>query len=406
MAAAVCVCLVGCVTGPQPTEPDVVISQEPVAAEPASPDALPVAAPGAFDSLLGWTGADLAPALSALKRSCGRILDKALDAPLSERAPYAGTASDWRPVCEAVEVAEDSASARLVFEAMLSPVAIESGDGSSRFTGYFEPRIMARRTPEFPFTQPIPNLPDDYTRVDRSVFGGTPGRKVAAQRLADGSLRPYPPRSQIAERREGALGYAHPADVFFLQIQGSGRVEFADGTSIRAAYAAHNSQPFGSVANYLLETGKISRGEASMQGIRGWMDRVSRQEAQAAMNQNPRFVFFRALSIGDPKLGPEGAALVPLTPLGSMAVDPAFHPFGVPFFVQTNSPGLGGDWSGVLVSQDTGGAIKGQVRGDIYFGTGVDAGLAAGRQNAPGRMWALLPRPVAKRLVDSRESVS
>ncbi|MEM9669683.1 MAG: MltA domain-containing protein [Pseudomonadota bacterium] len=360
-----------------------------------------VETPVEFAMLTGWQDANLAPALEAFKRSCSRILDRALDASISERAPYAGTALEWRPACESANIATDSASARAVFEAMLVPVEIRQTDGDSRFTGYFEPTIAARRIPEFPYTQPVPGLPSDYVQVDPSVFGRPAGRKVPAQRQSDGSLRPYPPRSEIAQRGDNALGYAHPADVFFLQIQGSGRLEFADGSSIRAAYAAHNAQPFGSVANYLMNTGKIGRGEATMQGIRAWMDRVSRAEAQAAMNQNPRFVFFRSLPIGDSNLGPEGAALVPLTPLGSMAIDPTFHPFGVPFFVQTNSPGLGGEWAGLLVAQDTGGAIKGKVRGDIYFGTGSEAGAAAGRQNAPGKMWALLPRPVAKRLLAS-----
>ncbi|MEO0884059.1 MAG: MltA domain-containing protein [Pseudomonadota bacterium] len=400
------IAIAGCTTVQTPVESEPIQQADQSTEADRTTAPAPAVTPMEFAELPGWAGADLGPSIEAFRRSCVRIMDRALDTPISERAPYAGTASDWRPVCEAAEVASDSESARLVFEAMLAPVEIQSGDGGSRFTGYFEPMIEARRTPEFPFTQPIPGLPDDLVQVDRSVLGGAPGRKVAAQRLSNGSLRAYPPRADIALRHDNALGYAHPADVFFLQIQGSGRLRFKDGTSLRAAYAAHNSQPFGSVANYLLDTGKITRGEASMQGIRGWMDRVPRADAQAAMNQNPRFVFFRPLPIGDPTLGPEGAALVPLTPLGSMAVDPAYHPYGVPYFVQTTSPGLGGDWSGVLVSQDTGGAIKGMVRGDIYFGTGRQAGDAAGTQNAPGWMWALLPRAVAKRVSASRDAAS
>ncbi|MEM6900065.1 MAG: MltA domain-containing protein [Pseudomonadota bacterium] len=394
--AAVCLAVVGCATPSSPPVSTDAAVEIPESAVVSAPPIVELAA--SFQELPGWETSDFQPALQAFKRSCSKFFDRAFDAPLSSRAPYAGSPADWRPVCEAVEVATDSESARLVFEAMLAPVVVRAEDGASRFTGYFEPEILARRTPIYPFTQPVPGLPDDFVQVDRSVLGGEAGRRVAAQRLPNGSFRPYPPRSDIAQLRENALGYAHPADVFFLQIQGSGRLVFEDGSTVRAAYAAHNSQPFGSVANYLLETGKISRGEASMQGIRGWMDRVSRDEAQAAMNQNPRFVFFRPLPIGDRELGPEGAAAIPLTPLGSMAVDPAFHAYGVPFFIQTTSPGLGGEWSGVLVAQDTGGAIKGRVRGDIYFGTGREAGEAAGTQNAPGQMWALLPKAVAARI--------
>jgi membrane-bound lytic murein transglycosylase A len=113
-------------------------------------------------------------------------------------------------------------------------------------------------------------------------------------------------------------------------------------------------------------------------------------------------VFFRELPEGDPSLGPAGAHNVPLTPFGSMAVDPDFHALGVPMYVQTRAPGLGGDWAGLLIAQDTGGAIKGPVRGDIYFGTGPDAGHRAGTMNAPGRKWVLLPRRVAEQLLASQ----
>ncbi|MEM1151920.1 MAG: MltA domain-containing protein, partial [Pseudomonadota bacterium] len=261
-------------------------------------------------------------------------------------------------------------------------------DNASRFTGYFEPMIEARRIPEPGFSAPVPGPPSDIIQ--------TPSGPV--QSLPNGQTRPYPPRAEIDPEFDRILGYAHPADVFFLQIQGSGRLQFSDGTTVRAAYFAHNGQPFRSTANWLLERGKISRGEASMQGIRAWMDRVSVAEAREAMNANPRYVFFQALPEGDASLGPKGAASIPLTPLGSMAVDRDFHALGVPYLVETKAPGLGGTWRGLLVSQDTGGAIIGPVRGDIYFGTGDDAGSRAGTMNAPGRIWALLPRPAAERL--------
>ena len=411
--AAVGMLMSACTTVPAPAppiaEPDAPPVATPVDTAPAvpsaeqvpglGPDPAPAPEPAVFAALPNWETRDLKPALEAFRRSCVKTMDRAFDAPISERAPYAGSVADWRPACEALSVATDSGSARLVFEALLTPVEVLPGTDKPRFTGYFEPEIIARRAPVYPYTQPVPGVPADFVQVDRSVFGGAPGRKVPAQRLSNGTLRPYPARAEIAERTDAALGFAHPADVFFLQIQGSGRLRFEDGSMLRAAYAAHNAQPFRSTANYLIESGKITRGEASMQGIRAWMDRVPREEAQAAMNTNPRFVFFRPLPIGDAALGPEGAQGVPLTPLGSMAVDTSLHPLGVPFFVETSAPGLGGDWSGVLISQDTGGAIKGRVRGDIYFGTGHEAGGRAGTQNAPGRMWALLPHAVAGRLV-------
>jgi len=141
-----------------------------------------------------------------------------------------------------------------------------------------------------------------------------------------------------------------------------------------------------------------------MQGIKAWMDRAGPEKTREAMNANPRFVFFEQRPEGDPSLGPNGAMGVPLTPLGSLAIDPATYPLGLPLLVSTAAPGLGGDWSGLVSAQDTGGAIKGVVRGDIYFGTGDGAGDAAGTMNAPGRIWVLLPRRLAEQLETTEQA--
>lgn len=397
-------CLGACVSAP-PSAPQGPFQTQP-APDPSITVAIPEQAPAPYprpvpyNTLPGWDQADLMPAATAFARTCALWANRAANAPVSNRVAYAGTVGEWAGACAALETISDPASARLVFEALFTPLEILPGDRTPKFTGYFEPQFMARRTPQYPYTQPVPGVPADLVQVDRSQLGGAAGRKVPAQRLPNGALRPYPPRAEIALDTRNALGYAHPADVFFLQIQGSGRLVFEDGTVLRAAYAAHNGQRFGSTANYLLERGEITRGEASMQGIRAWMDRVPREKAQEAMNFNQRFVFFRPVPVGDPSLGPVGAHTVPLTPLGSMAIDPSVNALGVPFFITTTSPGLGGDWSGLLIGQDTGGAIKGPVRGDIYFGTGDEAGRRAGTQNAAGRMWAFLPRAVANRLIE------
>lgn len=389
-----------------PPEVDPFSPPEQVAGETAPSTPQPVKRPVSFDELPNWDSSLLTPAIKAFARSCERWENLPDDAPVSKRVSYAGHIGDWRPACAAMDVVLDPHSARHVFEALFTPLEVLANPDKTRFTGYFEPEIEARRTPVFPYTQPIPGLPDDLVQVPANQIGGQSTRNAPAQRLPDGSLRPYPPRADIVNHPENILGFAHPTDVFFLQIQGSGRLRYEDGSTLRAAYAAHNGQPFKSTANHLIQTGKITRGQASMQGIRAWMDSVSREEAQAAMNANPRFVFFRPIEVGDPTLGPVGAQSVPLTPLGSMAVDTDIHALGVPFFVQTSAPGLGGDWSGLLVSQDTGGAIKGRVRGDIYYGTGDEAGSRAGTQNAPGRMWAFLPRALAAELIGQHVDVS
>lgn len=375
--------LSGCAATP-PVQPP------PFPPEPApEPFLPPERAPTQFDGLGAWDAAETMAGLEAFQRSCLALSVRQDGEWLSEAAIWAGSVGEWRAVCASLDGTQaDPQVARQVIEALMVPVEIVSSDGASRFTGYFEPMIEARRIPQPGFTAPVPGPPSDLVQ----------GEAGPLQRLPNGQLRPYPPRAEIVPELDRVLGYAHPADVFFLQIQGSGRLMFSDGTTVRAAYFAHNGQPFRSTANWLIERGKISRGEASMQGIRAWMDRVSMAEAQEAMNANPRYVFFQALPEGDVALGPRGAADIPLTPLGSMAIDRDFHALGVPYLVETDAPGLGGLWRGMLVAQDTGGAIKGPVRGDIYFGTGDEAGSRAGTMNAPGRMWALLPRPAAERL--------
>ena len=344
--------------------------------------------PVAFDSLPGWQSANLAPGLSALRRSCDVFVERSPKSEVSSQAAWAGRIEDWIPACAALDVISDGPSARAVLQALFTPVEIAELDGASRFTGYFEPTYRARLSLQPPYTEPVPGRPDDLSVASGKVY----------QTLPNGARRSYPSRAKITRNGVKPLAYAHPADVFFLQIQGSGRLILPDGRTLRAVYAANNGQPFRSTANWLLERGWIERGEASMQGIRAWMDRTSPERARQAMNANPRFVFFDVEPEGDPDLGPKGSFGVPLTPLGSMAVDTSIHPGGVPMFVQTTAPGLGGTWSGLLVSQDTGGAIKGPVRGDLYFGTGPDAGKAADTVNAPGRLWVLLPRIVAERI--------
>lgn len=351
--------------------------------------------PVAYDKLPGWDTANLAPGLSALKRSCLVFAERAPQKLLSHRAPWAGQAQDWQPACAALDVIADETSARAVIQALFTPVEITDPEGASRFTGYFEPMYEARLSPEAPFTEPVPAKPADLTMSSGGVF----------QTLPNGERRKYPSRGEITRAGVQPLAYAHPADVFFMQIQGSGRLILPDGRTLRAAYAAHNGRPFKSTANWLIQKGWITRGEGSMAGIRAWMDRTTPDRMREAMNANPRFVFFQIQPEGDPSMGPNGSLGVPLTPLGSMAVDLNYHAGGVPMFVQTTAPGLGGEWSGMLVSQDTGGAIKGPVRGDIYFGTGPDAGARADTVNTEGRLWVLLPRVLAERIRVSRETV-
>jgi len=325
-------------------------------------------------------------------KSCDALAERSTkgegEALVSDAAPYAGRVSEWLPACARLDQGRDPASARSAFEAAFTPVEITASGAKSRFTGYFEPEYEASTARTSVYSEPIPALPADLVKQ-----GGKP-----YQKLRTGQTRPYPARAQITAAGVTPLAYARPADVFFAQIQGSARFRLRNGQSFRAAYAANNGRPFVSTANWLMQRGWIERSEASMQGITAWMARAPSSQVREAMNANPRFVWFSREDIADAAQGPKGSAGLPLTALGSVAVDTGIHPLGVPMIVQTNAPSLGGNWTGLLIAQDTGGAIKGPVRGDIYFGTGKAAGERAGTMNAPGRMWVLLPKAVAARM--------
>ena len=359
--------------------------------EAAKPPSATDQTPAEFRALPGWSAAQFDAPLAAMRRSCEKINARAQmgqnAALLGEGTPYAGRVSEWIRPCEKLLRARAGIDARIILEREFLPIEITVPGGPSKFTGYFEPEYVGslRQTPVY--SEPIPGVPKDLI-----MQGGKP-----YQRLRNGQLRPYPTRAQITAAGVNPIGFARPADVFFAQIQGSARFRL-DGRSIRAAYAANNGHKFVSTANWLMAKGWINRSEASMQGITAWMNRADPRRVREAMNANPRFVFFKAEEVANPNEGPNGSANVPLTAMGSMAVDKSIHALGTPFFVETAAPSLGGRWSGVLVAQDTGGAIKGPVRGDIFFGTGFEAGQRAGRMNAPGRMWALLPKAVAARL--------
>jgi len=341
--------------------------------------------------LPGWPGDNGDAGLYALRESCRHWATRDPYEIVSEAAPYAGRIGDWASVCNGLSAAPDYDSAVSLLAQTLLPLEVVPDD-RNRFTGYFEPEIEVRSRPDGRFTEPVPAVPADLVRD---------GPRRTLQRLPDGSMRPYPPRALIDTDRLPAIAFGRPEDVFFLQIQGSGRLSFPDGRVIRAAFAAHNAHEFRGIANWLFSRGEITRGEMGMKGIKAWMASARPEALREAMNANPRYVFFKPEAIGDPAQGPKGAMGVPLTAWGSLAVDTRLHAVGLPVWVETAFPDADGAASdplpfrALMVAQDTGGAIQGPVRGDIYFGTGAEAGAQASRVNTPGRLWVLLPRELA-----------
>ncbi len=351
-----------------------------------------------FSDLPGWRESDLAPALLAFRRSCdGRRL-RAADASLVGGGRYGGTVGGWAPACAAAASVAPGGE-RAFFEAHFTPHVVR-GQGEARLTAYFEPQIEARRAPDAYFSAPLLRRPGDMVSVDLAAFAeayddqalrGAP-RRLTGQIVGD-VVRPYPRRGDIAASADQAFAWAHPVDVYNLQVQGSGRLSFPDGAQARAAFAAQNGYRWRSALGALRDSGELQNG-VTWANFRVWSEARGPEATRQALNADPSYVFFNEEPIEDPSAGPSGASGVPLTPMGSIAVDPVYHPYGAVVFVDGEYDGA--PFRRLLVAQDTGGAIRrGPLRGDVFFGPGYEAGQRAERMNAPARWWTLLPRGVA-----------
>jgi membrane-bound lytic murein transglycosylase A len=407
--ALAAVMLAGCGTiqPPVPTVPPAPAPSPPPVTPPSLRlDAIP------FGDLDAWAQSDLGSALQAFVRSCAVLAAKSDDAPLGG-VNYAGTAGEWRVVCAAAALAsiDGPETARGFFEAEFVPYRVSYGPSPGLFTGYYEPELRGSRTRHGVYQTPLYGVPGDLVNVDLGLFRESLKGQRIVGRVAAGRLVPYATRAEIESAGFGTatpiLFVDDPIDAFFLQIQGSGRVVLDDGTVVRAAYAAQNGRPYTPIGAILIQRGELTREAVSMQSIRAWLLEHPAQ-AQELMNTNASYVFFEERAIGDPRLGAVGAQGVPLTPEASLAVDLTIHALGIPVWLDTTTPDADASkpdqpFHRLLVMQDTGGAIRGPVRGDVYWGYGPDAGSIAGRMRSEGRMTVLLPRSVAARLGTSAE---
>ena len=372
------VALAGCATRPPQTVPAV----------PETPPLTLTLARAAFTALPGWPQPDLRPALESFRRGCAVLAGRPDTAPMSG-AGYGGTVADWRGVC-----AGTNGDARAFFEAHFTPYEVRGGDGL--FTGYYEPQIRASRKKQGAYQTPVYGVPADLVQADLGLFSEKYKGERIAGRVSGGRLLPYPDRAAIETqglKTAKVLFYTDDAIAFFfLQIQGSGRVVFDTGEAGRIAYAGQNGQAYTAIGRTLIAEGALTRETVSLQTIRAWL-LAHPGEAARVMRTNRSFVFFQERPLGDAALGATGSLGAPLTPLASLAVDARLHALGAPMFVAAE----GGDpVRGLLMAQDTGGAIRGPVRGDIYFGFGDSAEARAGRMNAPGRLFVLLPNGLAQ----------
>ena len=369
-------------------------------------------------SVPGWSADDVSEALPALLRSCDRVLAQPADRPLKP-VELGGTPGDWRPFCGAMRGLGDGAgraevSAVIEREMVAVPLARPDeeaagagpgeGSGWSRriglFTGYFEPLLHGSRRRSERYGVPLYTQPADLVMVDLGRFrDDLRGRRVAG-RVQGGSLQPYDDREAIASGSLAGRGLEliwvdDAIDAFFLHIQGSGRVALDDGSVFRVGYAAQNGHPYHAIGRTLVDLGELTLEEVSLQSIDAWL-REHPDRADEVMATNDSYVFFREIR-GE---GPIGAQGVALTPERSLAVDRLHVPLGVPVWLDAMIPAVVADapderrqW--LLVAQDTGGAIRGAVRGDVFWGAGERARAIAGRMAHRGRYWALVPRAVA-----------
>lgn len=337
-----------------------------------------------FSDLPNWQQADLDPALAAFRRSCAGIAKKP---PTEVIADYAGTAADWQKVCGAA-----SGNARAFFEKNFTPYAMS---GTGLFTGYYEPEIRGSRSQHGGYQTPVYGLPSDLIRVDLSQFAPQYKGEHISGRLNGQKLVPYADRADIYAKGVSTAKILFWCDdavaLFFLQIQGSGRVQFDDGSSSRIAYAGENGRPYTAIGRVLLAKGELAKDKISLATIRDWL-KAHPELARGVMEANQSFIFFEEKTLGDTSLGSNGVEGVPLTPLGSMAIDLRKNALGAPYYVAADAVKT------LLIAQDTGGAIRGLVRGDVYFGFGANAEQRAGEMKAQGRMFVLLPNDVAARL--------
>jgi membrane-bound lytic murein transglycosylase A len=337
----------------------------------------------------GWRDAALGPSLRAFLVGCTKL----------------GTASAWKGVCERGRgvATDDEDAVRAFFELEFTPHRVVSSEQSDQglVTGYYEPVVPGRLTKGGDFVHPVYGVPDDLIVVDLTSVVPELRPFRLRGRLDGRRLVPYYSRSELeahAARREHAGGatvapvlawVADPVELFFLQIQGSGQLELETGERIRLGYADQNGHPYRSLGRYLIDRGELTLERASMQSIKAWA-KANPDRLQEAMNANPSYVFFRRLPGED--AGPLGTLGVPLTAGYSIAVDPRYIPLGAPVFLATTYPLSVQALERLVMAQDTGGAIRGAVRADFYWGTGEAAGELAGRMRQSGRMWLLWPR--------------
>ena len=358
-------------------------------APPPKEPILPVGKPSpdfllaTWADLPDWLAQELPASWPALQQSCSALRLKA----------------NWLPICAAAkDIAPDDAMAqRTFYETWFTPYKVLNPDGSDTglITGYYEPLLLGSRKRSTRFAYPLYAPPDDMLEVDMSELYPQFRGNIVRARLQGKRVVPYFNRAEIDAGLAPALHgrelfwVDNPVELFFLQIQGSGRIQLENGAHAKIGYAEQNGHPYASIGRRLIDMGELLPEQASMQGIKNWAEK-NPEKLAVLLGHNPSYVFFRELP--DTLSGPLGALGVPLTNEYSIAVDRRSIPLGVPVFLATTQPNSAEPLNRLVFAQDTGGAIKGAVRADFFWGFGELAGHQAGRMKQSGRLWVLFPK--------------
>ena len=336
-----------------------------------------------FAELPGWGNDDLKTFIPAFTKSCERILK---NDPSKKLGPLeaAGTYGDWQPICRSF-VKGQPRDLKSFIELRFRPYLVTAdGKAEGLFTGYYEASLKGARKPGAPYSTPLYQRPDDLVMVQLGDFrDDLKGRRIAG-RVIDGRLRPFEDRPEIVSNPpkdyEPLVWVDDAVDAFFVQIQGSGVVQLNDGSVMRIGYAGQNGHPYYAIGRELIARGALTKETVSLQTIRAWLE-ANPSQADEIMNTNASYVFFKELK-GEGPIGGEG---LPLTAGRSLAVDRSLLAYGLPLWADIEAPIEGaGQINKLMVAQDTGGAIRGPVRGDVFWGYGDRAETLAGPMKSKG----------------------
>jgi len=354
--------------------------------------------PVTFAQLPGWDQDDHLAAFKCFLKSCQRILLSPSERQAQDKAPLPPPA--LVAACSAAAAIPlrglTKAGAKAFFEQRFTPNAVEHKGTPGLLTGYYEPLLQGSRTPQGTFHTPIYRRPPDLVNLVDETQRGAKAPALTHARKTDKGTVPYATRAEIDQgilkgKNLELLYVADPVDLFFMQIQGSGRVKLTDGTTVRVHYDGKNGHPYTSIGRYLIEKGMLAADKISMGALITWL-KADFERAKQVMWQNASYVFFRELK-GTEANGPLGAMNAPLTPGRTLAVDTAYHTLGTPIYLSAQGMthvNKAGSFNRLMIAQDVGSAIRGPERGDIYFGSGDAAGRLAGVTKHPGKFVVLL----------------